>query len=139
MKDLGEATFILGIHIYIQRSRMLFRLSQSMYIDIIVKRFVMENFKKGFILMGRGVQISKEYSPKTPKYSMLMEKISYISAIGSTMYDMLCIRLYVTFTGGVRPQSPPRHDTTAPKEPTPARVQPPRQAKTKDAEFHYTK
>ena len=42
-------------------------------------------------------------------------------------------------TGGVRPPSPPRHDTTAPEEPTPARVQPPRQAKTKDAEFHYTK
>ena len=41
--------------------------------------------------------------------------------------------------GGVRPPSPPRHDTTAPEEPTPARVQPPRQAKTKDAEFHYTK
>ena len=41
--------------------------------------------------------------------------------------------------GGVRPPSPPRHDTTAPEEPTPTRVQPPRQAKTKDADFHYTK
>ena len=41
--------------------------------------------------------------------------------------------------GGVRPPSPPRHDTTAPVEPTPTRVQPPRQAKTKDPEFHYTK
>ena len=28
--------------------------------------------------------------------------------------------------GGVRPPSPPRHDTTAPEGPTPARVQPPR-------------
>ena len=41
--------------------------------------------------------------------------------------------------GGVRPQSPPRRDTTAPEEPTPTRVRPPQQAKTKDAEFHYTK
>ena len=41
--------------------------------------------------------------------------------------------------GGVRPPLPPRHDTMAPEEPTPARVQPPRQAKTKDADFHYTK
>ena len=46
---------------------------------------------------------------------------------------------HVSIVGGVRPPSPPRHDTTAPEEPTPARVQPPRQAKTKDAEFHYTK
>ena len=28
--------------------------------------------------------------------------------------------------GGVRPPSPPRHDTMAPEEPTPTRVQPPR-------------
>ena len=41
--------------------------------------------------------------------------------------------------GGVRPPSPPRHDTTAPVEPTPTRLQPPRQAKTKNPEFHYTK
>ena len=41
-------------------------------------------------------------------------------------------------SGGIRPLTPPRHDTTAPEEPTPARIQPPRQAKMKDAEFHYT-
>ena len=45
----------------------------------------------------------------------------------------------VWISGGVRLPSPPRHDTTAPEEPTPARVQPPRQAKTKDVKFHYTK
>ena len=41
--------------------------------------------------------------------------------------------------GGVRPPSPPRHDTMAPEAPTPARVQPPQQAKMKNVEFHYTK
>ena len=41
--------------------------------------------------------------------------------------------------GGVRPPSPPRHDTTASEEPTPTRVQPLWQAKTKDANFHYNK
>ena len=40
--------------------------------------------------------------------------------------------------GGVQPPSPPRHDTTAPEEPTPTCVQPPLQEKTKDVEFHYT-
>ena len=51
----------------------------------------------------------------------------------------ICLEVLNNHCGGVRPPSPPRHDTTAPEEPTPARVQPPRQAKTKDAEFHYTK
>ena len=97
MKDLGEAIYILGIRIYRDRSRRLLGLSQSMYIDTIVKRFGMENFKKGFIPMRHGVQISKEHSPKTPEDRALMEKISYASAIGSIMYPMLCTRLYVAF------------------------------------------
>ena len=40
--------------------------------------------------------------------------------------------------GGVRTLSPPTHDTMAQEETTPARVQPPQQAKTKDADFCYT-
>ena len=63
MKDLGEETYVLGIHIYRDRLRRLLGLSQSMYIDTIVKRFGMENSKKGFIAMSHGVQISKEHSP----------------------------------------------------------------------------
>ena len=55
MKDLGEATYILGIRIYRDRSRRLLGLSQSMYIDTIVKRFGIENSKRGFISMRHGV------------------------------------------------------------------------------------
>ena len=62
IKDLGEATYVLGLHIYRDISRRLLSLSQFMYIDTIVKRFSMENCKKGFILMRNGVQISKEHS-----------------------------------------------------------------------------
>ena len=63
MKDLGEATYVLGIHIYRDKPRRLLGLSQSMNIDTIVKRVVMENSKKGFIPMRHGLQISKEHSP----------------------------------------------------------------------------
>ena len=56
MKDLGELTYVLRIRIYRDRSRRLFGLSQSMYIDTIVKRFGIENSKKGFISMRYGVQ-----------------------------------------------------------------------------------
>ena len=63
-------------------------------------------------------------------------ELSYVSSfccLGNSLGDKIFV------PGGVRPPSPPRHDTTAPEESTPARVQPPRQAKMKDAEFHYTK
>ncbi|GJV61359.1 retrotransposon protein, putative, ty1-copia subclass [Tanacetum coccineum] len=49
MKDLGEAAYILGIKIYRDRSRRLIGLCQSAYIEKILKRFHMENSKRGSI------------------------------------------------------------------------------------------
>ncbi|KAK1684410.1 hypothetical protein QYE76_045258, partial [Lolium multiflorum] len=42
MKDLGEASYILGIKIYRDRSRRLIGLSQSTYLDKILKKFRMD-------------------------------------------------------------------------------------------------
>jgi len=39
MKDLGEAAYILGIKIYRDRSRRLIALSQSTYLDKVLKKF----------------------------------------------------------------------------------------------------
>ena len=44
MKDLGEAAYILGINIYRDRSNRLIGLSQSAYIDKVLKRFSMQDF-----------------------------------------------------------------------------------------------
>ncbi|GJT54975.1 retrotransposon protein, putative, ty1-copia subclass [Tanacetum coccineum] len=46
MKDLGETTFILGIKIIRDRSKRLIALSQSAYLEKILKIFWMENSKK---------------------------------------------------------------------------------------------
>nr|GEX39897.1 zinc finger, CCHC-type [Tanacetum cinerariifolium] len=45
MKDLGKASFILGIKIYRDRSKRLIGLSQSAYMDKILKRFRMDTSK----------------------------------------------------------------------------------------------
>ena len=60
MKDLGEASYILGIRIYRDRSKRLLGLSQSTYIDTMLKRFSMENFKKGYLLIGHRIFLSKD-------------------------------------------------------------------------------
>ena len=49
MKDLGEAAYILGIKIYRDRSRRLIGLSQSTYLDKILKEFKMDQSKKEFL------------------------------------------------------------------------------------------
>ena len=48
-KDLGEAAYILGIKIYRDRSRRLMGLSQSTYLDKILKEFKMDQSKKEFL------------------------------------------------------------------------------------------
>ncbi|KAL4353723.1 hypothetical protein GQ457_06G013340 [Hibiscus cannabinus] len=66
MKDLGETTYILGVKIYRDRSRRLLGMSQSSYIDKVLKRFSMEESKKGFLSMRHGISLSKEMCPSTP-------------------------------------------------------------------------
>src|SRR3954462_385099 len=51
MKDLGEASYILGIKIYRDRSKRLIGLSQSTYLDKVLKKFKMDGSKKGFLPM----------------------------------------------------------------------------------------
>ena len=60
MKDLGEASYIPGIRIY--RCRCLIGLNHSAYIDKVLKRFNMENSKKGNI---HSVKMSKSQSPSS--------------------------------------------------------------------------
>ncbi|KAJ9542183.1 hypothetical protein OSB04_028689 [Centaurea solstitialis] len=62
MKDLGEAAYILGIKIYRNRSKRLIGLSQSTYIDKILKKFRMDESKKGFIPMQHGIVPDVAYS-----------------------------------------------------------------------------
>ncbi|GJU43417.1 retrotransposon protein, putative, ty1-copia subclass [Tanacetum coccineum] len=58
MKDLGEAAYIFGIKIYRDRSWRLIGLRQSAYIEKILKRFNMENSKRGSILMQEKQRLS---------------------------------------------------------------------------------
>ena len=48
-EDLGKATYILGIKIYRDRSRRLTGLSQSTYLDKVLKKFKMDQAKKGLL------------------------------------------------------------------------------------------
>ena len=92
MKDLGEAAYILGIKIYRDRSRRLIGLSQSTYLDKILKKFKMDQSKKGFLPVLQGVRLSKTQNPTTAEDRKRMKVIPYASAIGSIKYVMLCTR-----------------------------------------------
>jgi hypothetical protein len=75
MKDLGEATYILGIRIYRDRSRRLIGLSQDTYIDKVLKRFSMEQSKKGFLPMSHSIHLSKTQCPPITNELDCMSKV----------------------------------------------------------------
>ncbi|KAK1558009.1 hypothetical protein QYE76_048184, partial [Lolium multiflorum] len=84
---LGEASYILGIKIYRDRSRRLIGLSQSTYLDKILKKFRMDESKKGFLPMLPGKVLSKTQGPATAEERERMSQIPYASAVGSIIYQ----------------------------------------------------
>ena len=96
MKDLGEAAYILGIKIYRDRSRRLIGLNQSTYLDKVLKKFRMDQSKKGFLPRLQGKILSNAQCPATADEREKMSVIPYASAIGSIMYVMLCTRPVVS-------------------------------------------
>ena len=86
MKDLGETAYILGKNIFRDRSQRLLGLSQSGYIDKVLKRFSMQDSKRGFLPLSHGIKLSKSQCPTTKDKRERMDKIPYDSAIGSIMY-----------------------------------------------------
>ncbi|KAL6335699.1 hypothetical protein AAG906_032893 [Vitis piasezkii] len=70
MKDLSNASFVLGIQIHRDRSRGILGLSQKAYIDKVLSRFGMSNY---------------------------MERFPYALAIGSLMYAQVCTRPNIAY------------------------------------------
>ncbi|GJT56873.1 retrotransposon protein, putative, ty1-copia subclass [Tanacetum coccineum] len=101
MKDLGEAAFILGIKIYRDRSRRLIGLCQSAYMDKILKRYRMDNSKRGYIPMQERLDLNKTQGASTPGEVKRMQNVPYASAVGSIMYAVRCTRPDVAFAQNI--------------------------------------
>uniref|UniRef100_A0A2N9I4J9 Integrase catalytic domain-containing protein n=1 Tax=Fagus sylvatica TaxID=28930 RepID=A0A2N9I4J9_FAGSY len=97
MKDLGEASFVLGIEIHRDRSRGTLGLSQNAYIDRVLKRFDMQSCKPGDVPIVKGDVLSKDKCPKNEVERECMKKVPYASAIGSLMYAQVCTRPDIAF------------------------------------------
>ncbi|KAL0420306.1 UNVERIFIED_CONTAM: hypothetical protein Slati_3053500 [Sesamum latifolium] len=77
-KDLDEASYILGIKIFRDRSKRILGMTQNSYVEKILKRFKMEHSKRGFLPMRHGVKLSKKQSPKSQVEDLEMgHRVSY--------------------------------------------------------------
>lgn len=58
MKDLGEASYVLGIEIHRDRTRNILGLSQKTYIEKVLSRFSIQNCPPGDISLAKGDKFS---------------------------------------------------------------------------------
>uniref|UniRef100_A0A2N9IDU9 Integrase catalytic domain-containing protein n=1 Tax=Fagus sylvatica TaxID=28930 RepID=A0A2N9IDU9_FAGSY len=112
MKDLGEASFVLGIEIHRDRSRGILGLSQKSYINRVLERFNMSTCSAGDAPVVKGDKLSKLQCPQNDLERNEMKKIPYASAVGSLMYAQVCTRPDIAFAISVlgRFQSDPGMD-----------------------------
>ena len=91
MKDLGEATFLLGIEISRQPNGDVF-LVQERYARDVLARFSMVNCKAVSKPLELGCKLDSTQQPTSVKGVAEMEGVPYRSAIGSPMYLATCTR-----------------------------------------------
>ncbi|GJW17584.1 retrotransposon protein, putative, ty1-copia subclass [Tanacetum coccineum] len=99
MKDLRKALFILRIKIYRDRSKQLIRLSQSAYMDKILKRFKMDNSKRVYIPMQERPDLNKTQGASTPKEMKHSEKLQPKIAASEAEMEAVLIRKFISRLG----------------------------------------
>jgi hypothetical protein len=90
MKDLGEASFILGIEIHRDRRKRVLGLSQKAYLEKVLKKFSMHACNPMLAPIVKGDKYGNFQSPRNQYEIDQMKSAPYASAIGSLMYDQVC-------------------------------------------------
>ena len=84
--------YILEVKILRDRSKKSVSISQEQYIKKILEQFRMQDCKPIDTPMAKSETLSRRLCPKTSKEKEQMSKVLYLSAVGSLMYAMMCIR-----------------------------------------------
>ena len=101
MKDLGEASYVIGIEIHRDRSLRTLGLSQKAYIEKVLKRFNMQNCSPIAAPMVKGEKFNINQCPQTSLEEEKMKGIPYASAVGSLMYAQVSTRPDIAFAVGI--------------------------------------
>jgi hypothetical protein len=97
MTDLGELAWILRIRVKRDRILRTITLSQTAYINSVVKRFNLETASPLRTPIDPNAQLSKDQCPSTPQQTEDMQKVPYREAIGSLMYAAIRTRPDITY------------------------------------------
>ena len=97
MTDLGPTSWVLGIKITRNLDERTLGLSQTAYIDSILRRFNFTNLKPVSTPMDPTIRYSKTQCPETLEEKARMKNIPYREAIGALMYCAVATRPDISF------------------------------------------
>ncbi len=95
--DLGDVCWLLGISITRNRPAQTVSLSQKAYIEMITRRFNLEDSHAVWTPMEHKLPLSHDQSPQSIEKVEEMASVPYRGAIGSAMYASLCTRPDISF------------------------------------------
>ena len=101
MKDLGEASFVLGIEIHRDRSKGVLGLSQKAYIEKVLKKFSMHKYSPSPAPIVKGDRYGDFQCPRNQYKIDRMKMIPYALAVGSLQYAQVCTRFDLAFVIGL--------------------------------------
>nr|ABA94411.1 transposon protein, putative, unclassified [Oryza sativa Japonica Group] len=101
MKDLGEASYVLGIEIHRDRTKYALGLSQKTYIEKVLKKFNMYRCSATPAPIVKGEKYGASQCPRNQYELNEMKTKPYASAIGSLEYAQVCTRPNLAFVIGL--------------------------------------
>ncbi|XP_031120337.1 secreted RxLR effector protein 161-like [Ipomoea triloba] len=109
---MGEASYVIGIKIYRDRSQCILGLSHETYINKVLERFRMKDCSPSPVPIVRGDKFSLDQCPKNDFEIESMKNIPYDSVVGCLGYVQVCTRSDIAFAVGMlgRYQSDPGLD-----------------------------
>jgi hypothetical protein len=101
MKDLDEASYVLGIEIHQDRRKGVLGLSQKSYIEKVLKKFNMHKCNLTPAPIVKGVKFGKFQCPRNQSEINEIKAVLYASSIGSLMYAQVYTRPDLAFIIGM--------------------------------------
>ena len=97
LTDLGPISWLLGIKVTRDRESRTLHLSQTSYIESIVRRFNFDDLKPVSTPLDPTMQFSKNQCPQTITDIARMKRIPYREGVGSLMYAAIGMRPDIAF------------------------------------------
>jgi hypothetical protein len=101
MKDLGEASFVLGIEVHRDRRKGVLGLSQKSYLEKVLKKFSMHACNHTPAPIVKSDKCGSFQSPRDQYEIDQMKLVTYASAVGRLIYAQVCTHPDLTFVTGI--------------------------------------